>query len=964
MRPHFRALFSVLFVVTACSDTSGPKIGPPAALTVVSGSGQTGVVGTALSQPAVVKVTDSQGQAVEGVSVTFNVAAGGGSVSPASALTNATGTATTVWTLGTSASAEQKLEARAAGVTAAASFTATAQAGAPANLTKAAGDAQTGPVGQALGTELAVRVADQFDNPISGATVTWNVVSGGGSVSPSSSQTGADGVARTRWTLGGSLAGQQVAAFVSGVAASVTFGATGAPGAVATITLEPTSALIGVGATRQFVATMKDAFTNAITGRAVTWTSSDNSIATVDANGLARGVGAGAAQITASAEGKTAAATLTVQAGTVLSPVIAGVSPSVLTAGQSAIVTGSNFAATVAGNAVSINGVTARVTAATPTQLTIDVPNREALGCQPTRNLNLVVDVSGNAATRSVAVATASQRTLARGEFLNLTGDEMRCNELGGLGAGRYVIAVANVNENAAFSTGFTLRGGAAAAGLTEPVVASTRAAFDRALSPEASEARRQAAAHERINQGNLNLIRSMPRIAPEDRPNTLNVSAKAPPPNVGDTLTIRMANPLSPSCTNFQADIRARVVYVGTRGVVLEDVAAPLAGTMDSLYRAVGTEFDATMYPILATNFGDPLQFDASLDNNERFFMVFTKRVNDVEGIAGYVLSTDFYPKTVCTSSNQGEIFYARVPTVAGSGFSGDTPAQWLRRTRTVIIHEVKHIVSFADRFRRANGSPTSGDFEHRWLEEASAMVAEELWARQQFGYAQRGNVTYRQSLFCEVRPTGGPEGEQTCVGKPYSMFDHMLLLHDYEWEVEIRSPLGPTASDDFTYYGSGWAFLRWAIDHYGTSESAFLRALTSEPSLRGTSNLAARTGQTAASLLTDFTLALALDDRAGFSTTRTQHTMPSWNLPNIFNGMATDFGTQCNGPCFLASPLASRPVVYGDFNVAVPVLRGGSVAVFELSGTQVGKQLVELSATGGGTPNGNLRFSIVRVE
>ena len=69
-----------------------------------------------------------------------------------------------------------------------------------------------------------------------------------------------------------------------------------------------------------------------------------------------------------------------------------------------------------------------------------------------------------------------------------------------------------------------------------------------------------------------------------------------------------------------------------------------------------VGQEFDNVMYPILTTNYGDPLQFDASLDNNQRFYMVSTKRVNDTEGIAGYVLSTDFYPRSVCGTRCSGD--------------------------------------------------------------------------------------------------------------------------------------------------------------------------------------------------------------------------------------------------------------------------------------------------------------------
>lgn len=56
---------------------------------------QTGVpVGTAVPSPPSVKVTDAAGTPVAGVTVTFTVTAGGGNVSPASRVTNATGRAT------------------------------------------------------------------------------------------------------------------------------------------------------------------------------------------------------------------------------------------------------------------------------------------------------------------------------------------------------------------------------------------------------------------------------------------------------------------------------------------------------------------------------------------------------------------------------------------------------------------------------------------------------------------------------------------------------------------------------------------------------------------------------------------------------------------------------------------------------------------------------------------------------
>ena len=64
------------------------------------GDNQTGTAGAALANPLVVKI-ENGGNPQAGVTVNFTVMAGGGSVSPASAVTNASGQASTVLTLGT-----------------------------------------------------------------------------------------------------------------------------------------------------------------------------------------------------------------------------------------------------------------------------------------------------------------------------------------------------------------------------------------------------------------------------------------------------------------------------------------------------------------------------------------------------------------------------------------------------------------------------------------------------------------------------------------------------------------------------------------------------------------------------------------------------------------------------------------------------------------------------------------------
>jgi len=82
--------------------------------------------------------------------------------------------------------------------------------------------------------------------------------------------------------------------------------------AVASVLVSPAAGDLAVGETMQLTVTLKDAAGNALTGRPVTWESSDISVATVSNHGLVTGVATGAATITASSEGTGGRAAITV----------------------------------------------------------------------------------------------------------------------------------------------------------------------------------------------------------------------------------------------------------------------------------------------------------------------------------------------------------------------------------------------------------------------------------------------------------------------------------------------------------------------------------------------------------------------------------------------------------------------------------------------------------------------------
>src|ERR1044071_2526162 len=83
---------------------------------------------------------------------------------------------------------------------------------------------------------------------------------------------------------------------------------------VASVTVTPATASVGVGQAVGLVATPKDANGNALSGRVVTWASSAPAVATVNGSGLVTGLAAGAATITATSEGQSGSAAITVTA--------------------------------------------------------------------------------------------------------------------------------------------------------------------------------------------------------------------------------------------------------------------------------------------------------------------------------------------------------------------------------------------------------------------------------------------------------------------------------------------------------------------------------------------------------------------------------------------------------------------------------------------------------------------------
>ena len=81
---------------------------------------------------------------------------------------------------------------------------------------------------------------------------------------------------------------------------------------VSSVVVSPASATIQIGGTAQLAAVARDAAGNALTGRAIGWSSGNEGVATVDQSGLVRAVSAGTVTITATSEGVSGTSSVTV----------------------------------------------------------------------------------------------------------------------------------------------------------------------------------------------------------------------------------------------------------------------------------------------------------------------------------------------------------------------------------------------------------------------------------------------------------------------------------------------------------------------------------------------------------------------------------------------------------------------------------------------------------------------------
>ena len=202
----------------------------PTTIAIFAGDGQSATPLTAVAINPAVKITTATGVPVPGVTVTFSIRSGGGSVTGESATTDSLGIGTVgKWALGSGGG--NSLFATATGLSDTLIFIATATAiptappsspsspppsspppsspppgttaGPPVAIAIYQGEGQNAPAFTAIAVPPSVKVTDAAGVGVPGVAVTFSLRSGGGSISGPATTTNAQGIAAVgQWTLG------------------------------------------------------------------------------------------------------------------------------------------------------------------------------------------------------------------------------------------------------------------------------------------------------------------------------------------------------------------------------------------------------------------------------------------------------------------------------------------------------------------------------------------------------------------------------------------------------------------------------------------------------------------------------------------------------------------------------------------------------------------------------------------
>lgn len=585
-------------------------------------------------------------------------------------------------------------------------------------------------------------------------------------------------------------------------------------------------------------------------------------------------------------------------------PVLHRVDPLSAAPGESITLTGSNFSPYSEQDVVLFSGVRGRVTEASPTQLTVQVPM-----CLPEGHVVVSVQL-GTVASESSALsvqAGGDVREMQVGEILDATDSAgFSCFTLPRSGSESYLATVYSASTVGGATHPFQLTGLGVAASVSIPL---SRLSQRRSRVQLRVASDPQIEWDERIRALESELTRGRRTLAPGPGSRLTSVEAPFTAPSLGDRRTFQVFT----SGGEFE-EVTAVAEYLGEEAVFFVDENGPPGGYTRADLQMFSDRFDEVTHPTVTSNFGAA----SDLDRNDRIVILLTPLVNSLTPrgttgfIGGFFFGLDLLPER--DNSNNAEIFYALVPDAEGTLSDPRPKAGLLEVIPAILAHEFQHMVHFNERVLMLGAE--GGDA--LWLSEGLAQYAEELVAQE---HLARGNVEVAELFRSGIRNR---------AREYLKMTDSVAVI--------VSNGRGSLAER-----GAGFLNLMYVADRFGLELVGRLTRTTRT----GVANLEAETGLLWADLLSDWWLAMYLDG------------MSAGTGPISFPGV--DFRGFLGDP-FPLNPFDPGPDGFRDDGL----LRSSSAKYYILNPLLGGSVTLRLGGDAGGVsaPQAAMRMRIIRIK
>jgi hypothetical protein len=413
--------------------------------------------------------------------------------------------------------------------------------------------------------------------------------------------------------------------------------------------------------------------------------------------------------------------------------------------------------------------------------------------------------------------------------------------------------------------------------------------------------------------------------------------------PAVGALMSLNVETDNSCSTNDLRT---GRVVAVGTNVIVMADTLNPSGGFTAADYAAIADSFDVRVHPTITGAFGTP----SNRDGNGRVIAFYTRAVNELTPpgsssfVGGFFFSRDLLSAGSCPTSNEGEMFYMLVPDPSGEVNGNIRLLSTVREsTLGTLAHEYEHLIN-ASRRMLVN-TPWNGQLETVWLDEGLAHVAEELMFYQGSGTAPGMDLD-----LADVSPPA--------VQTPFFKYAEANFGRLWQWLLAPEGN-GPFEGNDdgLATRGAAWAFLRYAADRRGGSQTAFWSSLVNTGNT-GLANLQAVLGTDPLPWFRDFSGAMYADNAFDPVSPPVNFRQPSWNFRSLYAALDYDPGP----PCSCAYELNDRNPANGvtDNFVLIP---GGGTAYLRM-GVPTSAFAGVTVQSGGSAPPSTIRLVVIRRE